>query len=239
MLMIEISAALISVTFNVSTSSTNTIQLHEGKTSPIAFQISSSNFNELNGHYRFIADRPDVANIIAFNDDDHGGNVKNDRYDFQIEPSKIIQNDIDQQYGYRGQFFIKGKFLGYCRIELQKQRKTSESIWDTIINTDSLRNNYQLIVSIIRDKDLISKVFIYSVAIVVSISYINMGCALDMKAVSDVLRRPIAPAIGLFSQYVCMPLVCVVDIYKFFSIIFFFSQSIILDIICIGNITFR
>ncbi|KPM04388.1 ileal sodium/bile acid cotransporter-like protein 1 [Sarcoptes scabiei] len=34
-----------------------------------------------------------------------------------------------------------------------------------------------------------------------------MGCALDMDAVFQVLRRPIAPAIGIFSQYVCMPLI--------------------------------
>lgn len=209
MLMIEISTALISVTFNVTTPATATvaaIQLHEGKSTPIEFQLSSPFINELSGHYRFIADRPDVANIIATNiDDDVGGG--NDRYDFEINPKKIIHNN-DNEHQYRGQFIVKGNFLGYCHIELQKRRKTSESIWDTIINSNSLRNNYQLIISIIRDKDLISKIFIYSVAIVVSISYINMGCALDLQAVSDVLRRPIAPAIGLFSQYFCMPLVC-------------------------------
>lgn len=206
MLMIEISTALISVTFNVTTPATvAAIQLHEGKSTPIEFQFSSPFINELSGHYRFIADRPDVANIIATNIDDVGGGG-NDRYDFEINPKKIIHNN-DNEHQYRGQFIVKGNFLGYCHIELQKRRKTSESIWDTIINSNSLRNNYQLIISIIRDKDLISKIFIYSVAIVVSISYINMGCALDLQAVSDVLRRPIAPAIGLFSQYFCMPLI--------------------------------
>jgi sodium/bile acid cotransporter 3/5 len=43
-------------------------------------------------------------------------------------------------------------------------------------------------------------VFGYSVAVLISLAYINMGCALDLQVLKDVIRRPIGPAIGFVSQ---------------------------------------
>lgn len=177
--MVEIAVALTSVAFNVSG---GPIKLHEGNSSKVNFQISSSDKNELNGRYRLAINRPDLADI---------NNAS--YYEFQIS---IKDTDIsDQKYEYKSNFWIKAKFLGYCRIVVQKYK---DNIFSTI---------NEISVSIIRDKDLIAKIFIYSVAIVVSISFINMGCALDLEAVYQVLRYPTAPAIGIFSQYVFMPLV--------------------------------
>lgn len=183
MLMVEIAVALTSVTFNVSD---GLIKLHEGNSTRVNFQITSSDKNELNGRYRLAINRPDLADI---NNASH--------YEFQIKDTDILH---DSNYEYKSNFSIKAKFLGYCRIVVQKYKENN--IFSTITG-----DNYQLLVSIIRDKDLISKIFIYSVAIVVSISFINMGCALDLEAVYQVLRYPTAPAIGIFSQYVFMPLV--------------------------------
>ncbi|MPC76512.1 hypothetical protein E2C01_070928 [Portunus trituberculatus] len=40
----------------------------------------------------------------------------------------------------------------------------------------------------------------------VIVAYVNMGCAIDLKIIKETLRRPVAPAIGLASQYLFMPL---------------------------------
>ena len=62
-------------------------------------------------------------------------------------------------------------------------------------------------VSVIRKQMLVDKIFIYLLtAIVVGVN-IGMGCAVDLAVVRSVLRRPVAPAIGLCSQFLFMPLV--------------------------------
>ena len=42
-----------------------------------------------------------------------------------------------------------------------------------------------------------SKIFGYSVAVLISIAYINMGCALDLDVMKGVLRRPIGKQGGI------------------------------------------
>merc|ERR1719323_1532919 len=61
-------------------------------------------------------------------------------------------------------------------------------------------------VEVVRKKTIQSKVFSYSVAILVSLAYINMGCALDLDVVKNTLKRPIGPAIGFICQFLVMPL---------------------------------
>ena len=48
--------------------------------------------------------------------------------------------------------------------------------------------------------------FGYSVATLISLAYINMGCALDLEVMKEVLRRPVGPCIGFLSQFLFMPI---------------------------------
>ena len=52
--------------------------------------------------------------------------------------------------------------------------------------------------------------FLFHAAIVIAIlaSNVGMGCKVDLRVVRQILKRPLAPSIGLFSQFVFMPLVC-------------------------------
>lgn len=58
-----------------------------------------------------------------------------------------------------------------------------------------------------RGHRVLDKIFIHVVIAMVMVAYINMGCAIDLKVIKETLRRPVAPAIGLFCQYLFMPLV--------------------------------
>lgn len=62
-------------------------------------------------------------------------------------------------------------------------------------------------VAVVRKKTIQSKLFSYSVAILVSLAYINMGCAMDLAVVKQTLRKPIGPLIGFACQYIAMPLI--------------------------------
>lgn len=64
-----------------------------------------------------------------------------------------------------------------------------------------------LAVTVIREVRVIDTVFTSSVATLVSIIYINFGCALDWGSLKKNLKRPIGPILGLVTQFGLMPTV--------------------------------
>lgn len=122
----------------------------------------------------------------------------------------------------KGAFNITGNFLGkskhflllitpcklYCDLPGKTvitcaNKKTKEKCED---NVD---------VIVVRKKRIIDTVFTASVAMLVSILYINFGCAVDWGQLRDILKKPIGPAIGFFCQFVGMPLVSQLSKYIF------------------------
>lgn len=103
-----------------------------------------------------------------------------------------LYSDKNQSFDINGTFMVKGEFLGYTKIRLKTDKE---------ISSESLP------VAVIRKKSALSIAFIASVTILLSLNYINMGCALDLQIVKQVLMKPIAPAVGFLSQFVAMPLI--------------------------------
>ena len=91
-------------------------------------------------------------------------------------------------------FNITGRFLGFTKVNAEIKSKNEVLARRT------------LDVSIVRKKTIESKVFSYSVAILVSLAYINMGCAMDLEVVKKTLKKPVGPLIGFLCQYLLMPL---------------------------------
>ncbi|XP_055934870.1 ileal sodium/bile acid cotransporter-like [Argiope bruennichi] len=114
----------------------------------------------------------------------------------EFKQSSIVCDNIDQRC--IGEMDIKGLFLGFGTVTLARLDPETKT-W--------IKLEPRLVVTIIRLDKLINKIFIAFVAIVVSLNNVNMGCALDLGIVKDVLKRPIGPAIGCFCQFVIMPLV--------------------------------
>lgn len=61
---------------------------------------------------------------------------------------------------------------------------------------------------VIRKSQLIDKVFVICVASLMSIIFINLGCALDVEQLKQCVRKPIAPASSFFAQFLVLPIVC-------------------------------
>ena len=122
------------------------------------------------------------------------------KYEYYIDDTSVVDIVGDKTFvfdpnGHRNQSFeLKGKFLGHS--------------WLQLVDKDSGERSERLDISVVRPMSQITKIFTISVAVLVSINYINMGCALDTHVVLNVLRRPIAPTIGFVCQYAFMPLVC-------------------------------
>ena len=86
-----------------------------------------------------------------------------------------------------------------CRIDNGVRGRDNVTMWTP------LQGKYKI--AVIREPHVLDPFFFGLISIIVVCVNIGMGCALDLEVVKTVLRRPVAPAIGFFSQFLVMPIV--------------------------------
>ncbi|XP_036345899.1 P3 protein-like [Rhagoletis pomonella] len=94
---------------------------------------------------------------------------------------------------WRGNITVDAIFLGSTKAFVRR------------VNTTD-RADGTLELTIIRRTRIIDHVFTGSVALLVSLLYINFGAALDVTVLRSLLARPVAPIIGFLTQFIIMPL---------------------------------
>lgn len=95
-------------------------------------------------------------------------------------------------------FNVTGNFLGYAKVHLQLINNSDKTV---------LKQSAPLNVKVVRIQGVIDQLFTYSVAVLVSVIYINFGCALDWSVFKTTIRRPVGPIIGFLCQFLIMPLI--------------------------------
>lgn len=108
-----------------------------------------------------------------------------------------VENNIELKYpdDAKGQFNITGNFLGKTVVTCKTK------------NYQSTLQDCNMDVIVIRKKRVIDTIFTASVATLVSIIYVNFGCALNWGELRKSLKRPIGPVLGFIGQFLFMPLV--------------------------------
>lgn len=97
---------------------------------------------------------------------------------------------------FEGKFRVDGHFLGRTDLVVELKRdNTQQPI------------NGTLPVIVTRPQRVIDRVFTSSVAIFVSLIFINFGCAMNWNNVKGVIKRPVGPVIGMCGQFLFMPLI--------------------------------
>jgi sodium/bile acid cotransporter 3/5 len=124
-------------------------------------------------------------------------------------------------YEYPFDFSFQGKFLGrtHMRIHVQAFWPGSESIrqrgsgkkhrgGDLGSGSSSLERSFEYMVVVLREKSkaFLNHIFIGVLTILVIIANLLMGCKLQLDVVWQVIKKPIAPLIGIMCQFVFMPL---------------------------------
>ncbi|XP_067641286.1 hepatic sodium/bile acid cotransporter-like [Eurosta solidaginis] len=114
--------------------------------------------------------------------------------------------DVQTMYGITsgGKAFVKGNFtvnallLGYTHVRVELHRRGGE-----YAKPERSREFMKIIVT--RKMSTIDMIFSISVACFVMVIYINFGAVVDLEALKQIVIRPVGPAIGLFCQFVVMP----------------------------------
>ncbi|RWS28382.1 ileal sodium/bile acid cotransporter-like protein [Leptotrombidium deliense] len=160
-----------------------TVKEEEIKSVPVLFDLR----NETGVlQYHFTVDQPEIAELVG-----------NDS--ISIEASKGMYNSSVN---------LKGKFVGFTYLNVRKIGRINErnSSSSRSLNEGNADVAKPLPVIVTLKQSRLSQIFTASVIGLVSLNYINMGCALEMSVVKSVLRKPIAPTVGFFTQYLIMPL---------------------------------
>jgi ileal sodium/bile acid cotransporter, putative len=132
--------------------------------------------------------------------------------DIQITPSQRSYLNESHFY-YSSNFTLLGLTIGHSELYINpvgdnksiENPTSTQPESDKLIRKEDANNRLNIIVTI--EKTSLQSIFTVSMVILVSLNYINLGCAMDLEIVQSVLKKPIAPAVGFVSQYVFMPLV--------------------------------
>ncbi|XP_040576046.1 P3 protein [Lepeophtheirus salmonis] len=124
--------------------------------------------------------------------------------DIYHQKRSLLESDYDQSVvvplreGQVGNwtiaFNVTADFLGFSKIKAS-------------LSPSSLVPSSTLKMSVLRRPTVASRIFTSSVAILISLAYINMGCAMDLDVVKSNLKSPVGPIIGFLSQFIAMPLI--------------------------------
>ncbi|XP_045506757.1 ileal sodium/bile acid cotransporter-like [Colias croceus] len=101
---------------------------------------------------------------------------------------------------FEGRLRINGHFLGRLEVYIENRRQLPTG-------TITIPVTGTLPVTVVRPQRVIDSIFTTSVAVLVSLIFINFGCAMHWPTVKEVLKKPIGPAIGMCGQFIFMPLI--------------------------------
>ncbi|XP_063706550.1 ileal sodium/bile acid cotransporter-like [Culicoides brevitarsis] len=133
--------------------------------------------------------------------------IVNDMAEMQLISHNKDRVEVDESFqkihvslsrNWSGNVTLKGILLG--QSEIYVQLKVPNSI-------ETRRADGFLDVIVTRHKRTIDYIFTGTVALLVSILYINFGAALDLNVVKKILLRPYGPVIGFCGQFLLMPLI--------------------------------
>ncbi|XP_075156400.1 sodium/bile acid cotransporter 5-like [Haematobia irritans] len=154
------------------------ITAHMGSVVSIDVEISNIDVNNLNDiQFHFYSDDNRLAQI-----------------DYIIPGSQINPHSRT----WRGIIGVNAILLGFTRIHAE--------MINTKENTKEISREFLPLI-IIRKTRLIDHIFTGSVALFVSLLYINFGAALDLSVLRSLIIKPVAPSIGFMSQFILMPLI--------------------------------
>lgn len=97
---------------------------------------------------------------------------------------------------YYGYININAKFVGFNTLLVELEDEMNNTV---------ARGQMEMTVKLKTDK--LTTIFAYITAVLTGIAYFLMGTTIDLNIVKGIAKRPVGPCIGMFCQYILMPLI--------------------------------
>lgn len=105
---------------------------------------------------------------------------------------------------------LGGIFLGKTNLHFTVKRKAENGADSGADKTDgaaAIESKFNYPIFVLRDKATLNHIFVGVLTILMILANILMGCRLHLDIVWAVIRRPLAPALGMLCQFLLMPMV--------------------------------
>ncbi|MFH4982207.1 hypothetical protein AB6A40_008916 [Gnathostoma spinigerum] len=132
----------------------------------------------------------------------------------EIQLSDFTPN-LNGTHTYKMNFTLCGRFLGKTAVKIRLltavENEEEKSFVETKNNKEEepIRRGDHWIMDVwVRQKSdrLLNRLFLITLITLITIANVLMGCELDLSVIFETLKRPLAPVVGLFCQFVLMPL---------------------------------
>ncbi|CAG9533622.1 unnamed protein product [Cercopithifilaria johnstoni] len=147
--------------------------------------------------------------IILKSVDEDIATAAKEQKQFKLGEYSSKRNDSET---YETNITLIGHFLGKTavKVRLLSMNETVDDdrfLYEIDKNENIFDQNNTLDVWVIQDnKRLVNRLFLSTLAILIIIANMLMGCELDGRMMLEVIKEPVAPMIGFFTQFVAMPL---------------------------------
>ncbi|XP_039760622.1 sodium/bile acid cotransporter-like isoform X2 [Pararge aegeria] len=130
-----------------------------------------------------------------------------DKFQVRTEIPHVATASWNSTYDITDAELDKGHFYGRIKVDCKFLGRTDMTVEASRGGAVHPVTNGTVPIVVIRPVRVIDTVFTTSVAVFVSLIFINFGCAMHWPTVTACLKKPIGPAIGLAGQYLFMPLI--------------------------------
>ncbi|KAK3892948.1 hypothetical protein Pcinc_003216 [Petrolisthes cinctipes] len=113
-----------------------------------------------------------------------------------IEVGEVMQGTPNDNFTYYGHINISALFIGYNKVYV--------TLYD---EPDVVAGEAVLDMSVLLSYQYINSLYTNLLGVLVTIIYVFMGATIDLKIISGIVKKPLGPMVGLFCQYVFMPLI--------------------------------
>ncbi|XP_042866162.1 ileal sodium/bile acid cotransporter-like [Penaeus japonicus] len=110
--------------------------------------------------------------------------------------SEAAKGNSDDNFTHSGHVNISALFIGYNTLNVTLFDEFNKSVASGNMKMTVLLSYQQL-----------NDIFTWLMAVLVAILYLIMGATLDLNIVKGIIKKPIGPGVGVFCQYVLMPVI--------------------------------
>uniref|UniRef100_A0A0A1WHH6 Solute carrier family 10 member 6 n=1 Tax=Zeugodacus cucurbitae TaxID=28588 RepID=A0A0A1WHH6_ZEUCU len=113
----------------------------------------------------------------------------------RLDAVETVLSNVNGVVKVKGNFTLHATLLGYTHVYVELRRAGQETA----------RSQEVLRVIVTRSMNLADIIFNVAIACFVMVIYVNFGAVLDLEDLKRIVIRPVGPAIGLFCQFLVMP----------------------------------
>lgn len=113
---------------------------------------------------------------------------------------------IDSNYSYNASLIMKATYIGHATIESESYMILKSSDGKVTNQTNRVSQGLdRLSITVIRHEGILDKIFMYSVIIFITISYINLGAQIDTENMKRLIETPRIIFLGFLIGATVMP----------------------------------